>query len=90
MALTPTLLPPPNTPLPPVPVCTLLDKRERRKVVFEADYVGFVCPDEFVVGECTGGEGSRCDAQDVVMASAPHLNRRAVQRGKTRGGSVVG
>lgn len=33
-----------------VKVCTLLDKRARRKVVFEADYVGFECPDEFVVG----------------------------------------
>lgn len=29
---------------------TLLDKRARRKVVFNADYVGFDCPDEFVVG----------------------------------------
>ncbi|GAX79488.1 hypothetical protein CEUSTIGMA_g6929.t1 [Chlamydomonas eustigma] len=33
-----------------VKVCTLLDKRARRKVQFEADYVGFTCPDEFVVG----------------------------------------
>mmetsp|Transcript_32765 Transcript_32765/g.72377 ORF Transcript_32765/g.72377 Transcript_32765/m.72377 type:complete len:248 (+) Transcript_32765:101-844(+) len=33
-----------------VKVATLLDKRARRKVVFEADYVGFDCPDEFVVG----------------------------------------
>lgn len=33
-----------------VKVCALLDKRARRKVQFEADYVGFECPDEFVVG----------------------------------------
>ena len=33
-----------------VKVCALLDKRARRKVVFEADWVGFNCPDEFVVG----------------------------------------
>eukprot|EP00955_Chlamydomonas_euryale_P047462 353695-Chlamydomonas_euryale.AAC.6 len=33
-----------------VKVVTLLDKRARRKVVFDADYVGFDCPDEFVVG----------------------------------------
>ena len=33
-----------------VKVCALLDKRARRKVVFEADWVGFDCPDEFVVG----------------------------------------
>jgi hypothetical protein len=33
-----------------VKVVTLLDKRARRKVAFEADFVGFECPDEFVVG----------------------------------------
>lgn len=31
-------------------VCVLLDKPERRKVPFEADYVGFRIPDRFVVG----------------------------------------
>lgn len=33
-----------------VRTCTLLDKPERREVDFEADYVGCVIPDEFVVG----------------------------------------
>lgn len=33
-----------------VKVCTLLDKPEGRKVEFEADYVGTVIPDEFVIG----------------------------------------
>ena len=33
-----------------VRTCTLLDKPERREVEFEADYVGRVIPDEFVVG----------------------------------------
>jgi len=31
-------------------VCAFLDKRERRRVPFAADYVGFVIPDRFVVG----------------------------------------
>lgn len=31
-------------------VCILLDKKERRKVPFEAEYVGFDIPDRFVVG----------------------------------------
>ena len=31
-------------------VCVLLDKPSRRQLPFEADYVGFMCPDEFVVG----------------------------------------
>lgn len=31
-------------------LCTLLDKPERRQADVEADYVGFVVPDEFVVG----------------------------------------
>ena len=33
-----------------VKTCTLLDKPSRRKVEFEADYVGKEIPDEFVVG----------------------------------------
>lgn len=33
-----------------VRTCTLLDKPNRREVDFEADYVGAVIPDEFVVG----------------------------------------
>ena len=33
-----------------VRTCTLLDKPSRREVEFEADYVGSVIPDEFVVG----------------------------------------
>ena len=31
-------------------ICTLLDKPARRKVELEADYTGFVVPDEFLVG----------------------------------------
>lgn len=33
-----------------VKTCTLLDKPDRREVDLEADYVGAVIPDEFVVG----------------------------------------
>ncbi len=33
-----------------VKVCTFLDKRKRRKVLFEADYVGFTMDDGFIVG----------------------------------------
>jgi len=31
-------------------ICTMLDKPARRKVPINADYTGFECPDEFVVG----------------------------------------
>jgi hypoxanthine phosphoribosyltransferase len=31
-------------------ICVFLDKRKRRKVSFEADYVGFTIDDGFVVG----------------------------------------
>jgi len=31
-------------------VCTLLEKRGKREVPIRADFVGFDCPDEFVVG----------------------------------------
>lgn len=33
-----------------VSICTLLDKPARRKADISADYIGFVCPDEFIVG----------------------------------------
>jgi len=33
-----------------VRVCVLLDKKRRRQVAFEADFVGFEIPDKFVVG----------------------------------------
>ena len=33
-----------------VKTCVLLDKRERRKVAFEADFVGFQVPNLFLVG----------------------------------------
>ena len=33
-----------------VKVCAFLDKRERREVDMEADYVGFEIPNVFVVG----------------------------------------
>ncbi|WP_425441271.1 hypoxanthine phosphoribosyltransferase [Salipaludibacillus aurantiacus] len=33
-----------------IKVCTLLDKPERRRVDLPIDYVGFVIPDEFIVG----------------------------------------
>jgi hypoxanthine phosphoribosyltransferase len=33
-----------------VKICTLLDKPERRRVDLPVDYVGFVIPDEFIVG----------------------------------------
>ena len=33
-----------------VKICTLLDKPERREKDIQPDYVGFVIPDEFVVG----------------------------------------
>lgn len=33
-----------------IKICTLMDKPARRKADIFADYIGFVCPDEFVVG----------------------------------------
>ena len=33
-----------------IKVCAFLDKRRRRKIPFEADYVGFSMEDGFVVG----------------------------------------
>lgn len=31
-------------------ICTLFDKPARRKADIRSDYIGFICPDEFIVG----------------------------------------
>ena len=33
-----------------ISICTLFDKPSRRKADIQADYVGFLCPDAFIVG----------------------------------------
>jgi hypoxanthine phosphoribosyltransferase len=33
-----------------ISICTLLDKPSRRRADIHADYIGFLCPDEFIVG----------------------------------------
>jgi len=33
-----------------ISICTLLDKPARRRADIAADYVGFICPDAFIVG----------------------------------------
>lgn len=33
-----------------IKICALLDKPARRRADINADYVGFLCPDEFIVG----------------------------------------
>ena len=33
-----------------ISICTLLDKPARRRADINADYVGFICPDAFIVG----------------------------------------
>ncbi len=33
-----------------IKTCVLLDKKERREVDFDADYIGFEIPDKFVIG----------------------------------------
>lgn len=40
-----------------VKVCTMLDKPEGRKVEIDADYVGFIVPNEFLVGYGLDYEG---------------------------------
>ena len=47
-------------------ICTLLDKPSRRTKVITADYIGFVVPDEFVVGY--GLDTARSTATSPISA----------------------
>lgn len=51
-----------------VRVVVLLDKRTRRQVTFDADYVGAYCPDEFVVGYGID-YGRSCPATDALFTA---------------------
>lgn len=46
-------------------VCTLLDKKERRKIEIDADYVGFDVPNEFVVGYGLDYDGKYRNLEDI-------------------------
>lgn len=46
-------------------ICTLLDKKERRKVEVNADYVGFDVPNEFVVGYGLDYDGKYRNLEEI-------------------------
>ena len=46
-------------------ICTLLDKKERRKVEINADYVGFDVPNEFVVGYGLDYDGKYRNLEEI-------------------------
>ena len=48
-------------------ICTLLDKKERRQVEINADYVGFSVPNEFVVGYGLDFNGKYRNLEDIVV-----------------------
>ena len=48
-------------------LCVLLDKVSRREVDVEIDYVGFVIPDEFVVGYGLDHEGLHRNLRDIAV-----------------------
>ncbi len=49
--------------------CVLLDKPERRVVPFQADYVGFQVPDDFVVGYGLDYDGRYRERPDISILS---------------------
>jgi hypoxanthine phosphoribosyltransferase len=48
-------------------LCVLLDKIARREVTVNVDYVGFVIPDEFVVGYGLDHEGLYRNLRDIAV-----------------------
>ena len=51
-------------------LCVLLDKVSRREVDVEVDYVGFVIPDEFVVGYGLDYDGWHRNLPDLAVLEA--------------------
>ena len=51
-------------------LCVLLDKISRREVDVEVDYVGFVIPDEFVVGYGLDYDGWHRNLSDLAVLEA--------------------
>ena len=50
-----------------ISICTLLDKKERRKVEIDADYIGFDVPNEFVVGYGLDYNGKYRNIPDICV-----------------------
>jgi len=58
-----------------IKICCLLDKKERRTVPITVDYVGFECPDEFIVGYGMDyAEDYRCLPFIGVLKSRAFMN----------------
>jgi len=58
-----------------IKICCLLDKKERRTVPIAVDYVGFECPDEFIVGYGMDyAEDYRCLPFIGVLKSRAFMN----------------
>ena len=53
-------------------ICTLLDKRARRRTPLEADYVGFAIEDKFVVGYGLDFDERYRELPDVCVLRLPH------------------
>lgn len=59
-----------------IKICCLLDKKERRTVPINIDYVGFDCPDEFVIGYGMDfAENYRCLPFVVVLKSRAYIKK---------------
>ena len=52
-------------------LCVLLDKVARREVEVAVDYVGFVIPDEFVVGYGLDHDGLHRSRRDIAVLDSP-------------------
>lgn len=60
-------------------LCTLLDKQEARKVEIEVDYVGFSCPDAFVVGYGLDYAGRYRDLPEIGVLK-PQIYEKAEEQ----------
>ena len=58
-----------------VKICSLLDKPNRRKVDVKVDYVGFVIPDEFVIGYGLDYDEKYRELPDICVLNPSEYNK---------------
>jgi len=61
-----------------IKVCTLLDKQEKRIVPFEADYIGFVISDAYVLGYGMDDNGNYRNLPYIAYKDSDKMDEKVI------------